>query len=178
MTVFRPSRFALWVLRRCGVHNESLVGDLIEEYGARRSRLWLWRQVVGAILARPEPGSHTGPLGIADACIVRSAPGTGCRERPRIYVGGDRGRTAPASREPARGRRPRIDLSGGPVPGVGGLTTLALVFQVTLVSPQLLWLPVFGLAVGSIVGLVLVARPRREPYRATSAAPLVVPGLR
>lgn len=178
MTASRPPRFALWVLRRCGVDNESLVGDLIEEHGARRSQPWLWRQVAGAVLARSGPGSHTGPLGIGDPRMVRPAPGTGCRARPRIDVGGGRGRTAPASRAPARGQRPRIDLSAGPVPGVGGLSTLALVFQVTLVSPQLLWLPVIGLAVGSLAGLALIARHRREPYRATRAAPLVLPGLR
>ena len=178
MTASRPPRFALWVLRRCGVDNKSLVGDLIEEYGARRSQPWLWRQVLGAILARSGPGSHTGPLGIGDARLVRSAPGPASRERSRIDLGVGRGRTVPASRAPARGQRPRIDLSAGPVPGIGGLTTLALVFQVTLVSPQLLWLPVFGLATGSLVGLALVARHRREPYRATSAAPRVLPGLR
>ena len=178
MTASRPPRFALWVLRRCGVDNESLVGDIIEGYGARRSQSWLWRQVVGAILARPGPASHRGPLGIGDPRRVRSAPAPASRGRPRIDPGIGCARTAPASRAPARGQRLRIDLSAGPVPGVGGLTTLALVFQVTLVSPQLLWLPVFGLAVGSLVGLVLVARHRGEPYRATRAAPLMLPGLR
>ena len=179
MTVSRSMRFALCVLRHLGVHNESLVGDLIEEYGTRRSQLWLWRQVAGAVLARPEPRSHTGPLGLDQAHTVRSASRKlASRERPLVDLSCGRRRTAPASREPAFRERPRIDLSGGPVPGIGGLTTLALVFQVTLVSPQLLWLPVFGLVGGGLVSFALVVRHRREPYRTASASPLTLSGLR
>src|SRR2546425_2422723 len=32
-----------------GERNESLAGDLIEEYQRRRSRAWYWKQVVSAI---------------------------------------------------------------------------------------------------------------------------------
>lgn len=73
----------------------------------------------------------------------------------------------------ARSEPPRIDpgvgrsLSGGPVPGVGGLTTLALVFHVAVVSPQFLWLPVAGLAAGSFLSVALVVRHRRQPYPTT-----------
>ncbi|MXY24062.1 MAG: hypothetical protein F4Y45_06010 [Acidobacteria bacterium] len=58
-------------------------------------------------------------------------------------------------------------MSGGPVPGVGGLTTLALVFHVAVVSPQFLWLPVAGLAAGSFLSVALVVRHRRQPYPTT-----------
>ena len=134
MTGPRPPRLALVVLRTLRVDDESLVGDLVEEYGARRSRLWLWRQVLGAILAGPAARCRTGPLGLCDARFAQSV----LRPAPR--------------------REPRINLSGGPVPGIGGLSIVALVFHVALVSPQLLWLPVFALAAGSVAGAALIVR--------------------
>ena len=145
MTGHRSPRLALLVLRILHVDDESLVGDIVEEFGTRGSHLWLWRQVLGAFLVRPEASRRTAPLGIADARFVQSV----LRPTPR--------------------KEPRINLSGGPVPGIGGLSVLALVFQVALVNPQLLWLPVFGLAAGSLVAAALVVRHRREPYGTTSS---------
>jgi len=145
MTSPRPPWFALVVLRALRVDDESLVGDLVEEFGARRLYLWLWLQVLGAVLAGPEARRRTGPLGLCDARFAQSF----LRPTPR--------------------REPRINLSGGPVPGIGGLTVLALVFHVALVSPQLLWLPVFGLTAGSLMAVALVARhPRRSRGRELS----------
>jgi hypothetical protein len=40
----RPPHVALWLLRQLAA-DEILVGDLLEEYRAGRSSLWLWRQV-------------------------------------------------------------------------------------------------------------------------------------
>lgn len=136
MTGLRPPRVALLVLRAFRVDDESLVGDLVEEFGARRSHLWLWRQVLGAVLAGPEALPRTGPLGLCDARFAQSV----LRPTPR--------------------REPRINLSGAPVAGIGGLSIVALVFHVALVSPQLLWLPVFGLTAGSLVGVALYVRRR------------------
>lgn len=136
MTGPRPPRLALHVLRAFRVDDESLAGDIVEEYGARRSRLWLWRQVLGAVLAGSEALPRTGPLGLCDA------------------------RFAQSSLRPAPRREPRINLGGGPVPGIGGLGIVALVFHVALVSPQFLWLPVFGLTAGSLVAVALVVRRR------------------
>lgn len=135
MTVPRPPRLARVVLRAFRVDDEALVGDIVEEFGVRRSHLWLWRQVLGAVLAGPAR-RRTGPLGLCDARFAQFV----LRPTPR--------------------REPRINLSGGPVPGIGGLSVLALVFHVALVSPQLLWLPVFGLTAGSLVGVALYVRRR------------------
>jgi hypothetical protein len=47
-----PPKFALWLLGQWGshYHGEALAGDLIEQYRKGRSRAWLWRQVIAAIL--------------------------------------------------------------------------------------------------------------------------------
>ena len=144
MTGPRLPRLALYALRTLRVDDESLVGDIAEEFGVRWSRPWLWRQVLGAVLAGPEARRRTGPLGLCDARFAQSA----LRPTPR--------------------REPRINLSGGPVPGIGGLSIVALVFHVALVSPQLLWLPVFGLAAGSLVGVAFFVTGRRRPTSETS----------
>jgi hypothetical protein len=47
-----PPPIAAWLLERLGpaYRNESLVGDLFEEYQQDRTRAWYWRQVIVAIL--------------------------------------------------------------------------------------------------------------------------------
>ncbi len=55
-----------------------------------------------------------------------------------------------------------IDLSGGPVPGIGGLTVIALGVLVTIVSPQLWWLVGAGGVAGLLLGGVLVIAHGRE----------------
>jgi hypothetical protein len=49
MTRQQPSRLALRILDS-GVGNDALKGDLIEEYESGRSQLWLWWQVLGAVV--------------------------------------------------------------------------------------------------------------------------------
>jgi hypothetical protein len=43
---------ATWLLEHftCGRRNDSLVGDILEEYRCNHSRTWLWKQAVGAII--------------------------------------------------------------------------------------------------------------------------------
>lgn len=46
----RPPKLAAAVLRRLGPGNDALAGDLLEQFKEGRSRLWLCRQVCGALL--------------------------------------------------------------------------------------------------------------------------------
>lgn len=45
----RPPALATLLLDRLGPRDESLAGDLHEEYAAGRSRRWFWRQALGAV---------------------------------------------------------------------------------------------------------------------------------
>ena len=47
-----PPRMAAWLLRHlgCSPNNDSVIGDLIEQYRQGRSGIWYWRQVLAAIL--------------------------------------------------------------------------------------------------------------------------------
>jgi hypothetical protein len=57
-----PPVVATWFLRQLGSgpNNDALLGDLIEQYGQRRSRIWYWRQVFVAIAVSfcGEVGAH------------------------------------------------------------------------------------------------------------------------
>jgi hypothetical protein len=52
MTQRAPPKFALWLLRHLGspYQGEALAGDLIEQHQEGRSRTWVWRQTIMAIL--------------------------------------------------------------------------------------------------------------------------------
>ena len=54
MKPMRPPLLAVWLLERFGARyrNEALAGDFIEEFRARRSRTWIWIQVLCAIASR------------------------------------------------------------------------------------------------------------------------------
>ncbi len=58
MKVHHPSRLALAFLDCLAAGNEPLKGDLIEEFAARQSQWWLWRQVIGAVVCQ----RRLGPL--------------------------------------------------------------------------------------------------------------------
>ena len=68
---------------------------------------------------------------------------------------------------PSRGPAKSINLSGGPVPGVGGLSVVALAALLTLVSPQIWWLAVCCALVGLVLGVALAILRRREGLKVT-----------
>jgi hypothetical protein len=132
----QPSTLALRLLNWFIPEGEPLAGDLLEEFGRRQSQLWLWRQVVLAILVyafrRP---ADVRPLKLVD-------------QEFDIPEG--------------RWRRRHVNLTGSPLPGIGGVGLAALVILATVVNPQGWLIVLSGIAAGIVFGSVLVMIRRHK----------------
>jgi hypothetical protein len=142
MTRSQPPRLALALLQRVVPDNEALIGDLIEEFEAGRSRAWFWRQTVVAIAHR-QPGNGTRELHVVPSDHVPL--------------------TLPPAVDRSAGRLlTSVNMSGIPVSGVGGLGMIATVLLITIVLPAAWWLAMIGLVGGVALGFVRVAMARRH----------------
>jgi len=151
MRTSQPSRLALGLLNRFIPDDEPLAGDLLEEFGHRRSQLWLWRQVLLAILIRSFRKPHDRrPLKLVDSEAAFEI----------VEAGG----TLPPK---------SVNLTASPVMGIGGLGLLALAILVTIVSSQAWWMVAAGVLAGVLFGLALVLIRRR---RVPSAPPTLQQG--
>ena len=139
------SRVEKSLVERIADRNEALAGDLAEGYRVTHSRLWLWRQFVGAVLSgafrRPD---EVRPLKIVEQPTKRSP-------RPDLVPGELHPRTLGLA-----------VLTASPVAGIGGLGIVAVVVLITIVQPALWVIPVFGLLGGAVLGLILVKRARQH----------------
>ena len=158
MTNVQPPRLAVALLNRFLPDNEPLVGDLLEEFAVRKSRVWLWRQVVLALLMDAFRNRvEVRPLKLVD--------------RPPLEV------MRPDIRPWTRTRT--VNLTGSPLPGVGGLSLVILVTLMTIVSPQLWWLVLLTVLAGLVLGLALVFMRRHTGLRTAngdSGSPLHLVG--
>jgi hypothetical protein len=139
-----PPRLAVALLNRFVPDNEPLVGDLLEEFAVRESRVWLWRQVVLALLM----GSFRSRVEVRPLKLV---------DRPPLEI------TKPDIRPWTRTRT--INLTGSPLPGVGGLSLIILGTLMTVVSPQVWWLVLLTILAGIVLGFALVLLRRRTGLR-------------
>jgi len=146
MKTSHPSRLALGLLNRFIPDDEPLAGDLLEEFGRRQSQLWLWRQVVLAILIRAfrKPRDQR-LLKLAEPGGAFEIVEGGCTSHPKS-----------------------VNLTASPIVGVGGLGLLAFAVLVTIVRPQAWWVVLAGVLTGVLFGVVLVLIRRR---RIASAPP-------
>jgi hypothetical protein len=70
MKTERPPDLAIWLLDRCmGERNDSLIGDLIEEYGHGRGRTWFWTQTCRALVTSVVSELRGHPLLILRAMV-------------------------------------------------------------------------------------------------------------
>jgi hypothetical protein len=153
----RPTpRFAAYLLDRCLHDNEALAGDVLEEFEFRRSRLWLWRQVlvaVGYAMFRPSDPSRPLKLSSGPLASERMA-GTG------------------------EGRRV-VNLTASPLKGAGGLSVAALALLMTALVPGVWWVLLVAAATGAIFGIATALlrtrhshrHPNREPGRTLMKSP-------
>ena len=132
---------ARWLLRRIGANSEPLAGDLLEEAATKRSRGWLWRQLMVTVLIRPRRREgEVRPLKLVEH--------PSAFESRSLAIG------------PSRHQQP-INLSGGPVPGIGGLSLVALATLVAVVSPQLWQVGVVLPIAGGLLGVTRIMVRRR-----------------
>ncbi len=143
-------RLAVALLNRFLPDNEPLVGDLLEEFAVRKSRLWLWRQVVLALLM----GSFRSQGDMRPLKLV---------DRPLLEI------TKPDIRPWTRPRT--VNLTASPLPGVGGLSLVILVTLMTIVSPQIWRLVLLTILAGVVLGLALVLLRRRTGLRTPDGNP-------
>jgi hypothetical protein len=140
MKTSHPSRIAFALLNRFIPDDEPLAGDLLEEFGRRQSQLWLWRQVLLAILIRSfRTPRDQRPLKLAESGGAFEIVEDGGTSRPKS-----------------------VNLTASPVVGIGGLGLLALAVLVTIVSPQAWWVVLAGVLAGGLLGIVLVLVRRRR----------------
>ena len=133
----RAPRIPLWLLARLVPDSEPLAGDLVEEFECRRSTLWFWWQVLGAIaaalLAR---GVEIRPLKLVELQPADAV------ERSRRW----------------RLRFPPVNLSASPVAGVGGIALVIFAGLVTIFTPVVWVLLLASALAGAGLGVVIIAK--------------------
>jgi len=67
-----PPRMAIWLIETWGSrrYRSDLLGDLIEQYAAGRSRAWCWRQAVWALWLAPREAFRTAPWMAAIKALI------------------------------------------------------------------------------------------------------------
>jgi hypothetical protein len=138
----RAPRLAVALLHRF-VSEEALVGDLLEEFEARHSQLWLWRQVLlAALIGLFRRTPEIRPLGLMEV-----DPILGHLEPPVV-----------------RESHPKtVNLTGSPRgAAVGGLGLVALGVLITVVAPQAWWFLLFGALGGVLLGIAMIVISRHR----------------
>lgn len=142
----QPPRLAVALLNRFLPGEEALAGDLIEEFEARPSRAWFWRQTIAALaigaFRRPDP---LHPLRLLDGPPVRAFHDA----RSSIPA-------ARSERAVVQGRR-TVNLAASPIHGIGGLGLLVFAVLLTVVAPGAWWAIAAAIVLGVVLGLVLIA---------------------
>jgi hypothetical protein len=134
------SALALWLLGRLASRNEPLAGDLVEHFRAGRSVVWLWSQLLYAIVM-------------------------GSFRQPRVPIALNLTPIDPIVAEwlASRKLRPRRVNLSSPVEGVGGLGLMMMGFLLSTVVPDVWWFVMGGIVCGLALGMTLAYRRRHRP---------------
>lgn len=132
-------RLALSVLRLLAHRNEPLAGDLLEEFQRRQSPVWLWYQLVLALLLGSFHQRHV-PVALnltpIDPIVAEWLM---------------------SKRLPPR----RVNMSS-PVEGVGGLGMMIFGLLLSSVVPDVWWFVMGGIASGIVLGTAKVYARRNH----------------
>jgi hypothetical protein len=142
----RPSpRFALRLLEWLVPDGAPLAGDILEEHARGRSRLWVWWQVLGAIVVVTGPAGDIRPIRLLDAQPVEAVTRTlAFRRRTRA-----------------------VSLNANPSAHFGGLSVVVLGGVMTAAAPAM-WALLVGAMMGGVGLGVALIRAERPPHQATS----------
>jgi hypothetical protein len=136
MTPSPAPRLALALLERLVPDSEPLAGDLLEELEQRRSTMWLWWQVLGAIAA----ASFAGGVEIRPLRLVDLQPADALERSRQMSL-----------------RFPPVNLTASPVAGVGGLGLVIFAGMVTMLAPAVWLLLVASALAGVLLGILVIA---------------------
>lgn len=135
----QPPRLALWLLYRFGPPNAPLVGDLLELFAHRQSRLWFWGQVIPAVAsALLHPSGDIRPLELVEQQPFEAIERTIAMHR----------------------RRRAVSPTPSPLPG--GLGLVILGGLITALAPVIWMGLVLTTLAGSALAAVLVSVHRRH----------------
>jgi hypothetical protein len=139
MRTNKPPRLALAFLERLVPDSAFLAGDLAEEYQRRRSRCWLWWEVLGAIaIAWRKRPDDIRPLRLVDL-----QPADAVERTRRLGL-----------------RFEAVNVTASPLNGIGGMGIAVLALLTTLVMPAA-WLLFLGsMLAGLVLGVVMIAAHR------------------
>ena len=136
------TRVALSLLQRLAHRNEPLAGDLLEEFQRRQSALWLWAQLLLAIAL----GSFRQLRAPVALNLTPIDPIVAQWQMDRKL-----------------GIRRKVNLTGTPIEGVGGLSAVILGFLLSTVVPDVWWFVFGGITCGAALGTAMVYRRRKRP---------------
>ena len=134
------STLAIWLLNHVAHRNEPLAGDLLEQYRVRRSVVWLWSQLLLAMVMGSFRQSRTpAALNLSQLDPVVLEWLVDRKLSPR-----------------------RVTMSS-PVEGVGGLGMMLIGFLLSTVVPDVWYFVMGGITCGVALGLTLAYRRRLKP---------------
>jgi uncharacterized protein (TIGR03435 family) len=139
MTRHLLSTLAIALLERLVPDSDALAGDLIEDFEQRRSRAWLWWQVLAAIaMTRRDRADDIRPLRLVDLQPVDAVE----RSR-RLSL-----------------HATQVNLTASPLNDVGGLGILLFAVLLTQVATGVWWVLLASIVAGTVLGVWLIARHR------------------
>jgi hypothetical protein len=149
MTAPTLPRFADTLVARLALDNEPLAGDLVEEFHRRQSRLWLWRQLIVALLMQALYAPH--PPVALNLTPVDPVVAEWLMSK-RLY------------------KRKTVSLTGTGIEGIGGLTMVMLGVMMSMVVPAIWWFVMGGIGAGVLLGLVRLRINRLTSRKSSSCS--------
>ena len=137
-----PPRLGADILHRLADRNDALAGDILEGFRIKQSRLWFWRELIGAILTGAFRRSiEVRPIKLVDFPSLPPVHEDFAAKRIRLQT---------------------LGLSASPVSGISGWTIVTLIALISALEPALWVMLAMGMGVGVAIGIGRVIYRRRH----------------